>query len=240
MSENNSDAPIHKPQFVLTVLSKVRLTTDNYEEISNAIGERISLNERSTFDNITHTHRHIFNFSPVELEASKRRIQELARRHKSDLTIFFDPQPTFGIRRLQEQIQRALDTIIGIILPTQATIIFETSDEQQVKDIRKSLGDVFFNGNNTVPNLKNLKRSGNWHKATFKVSEPIKFRSNFELFKRHNRGLTVFEDVTRKSLRSYAPYAGFLGILLNIVQFRDSIWIYANQLIRTCSELIQG
>lgn len=143
MSEDNSEAPIHKPQFVLTVLSKVRLTSNIYEEISKAIGERISLNERSTFDNITHTHRHIFNFSPVELEASKRRIQDLARRHKSDLVIFFDPQPPFGIRRLLEQIQIGFDLIIGFILPTEATIIFETSDEQTVKDVRKSLGDIF-------------------------------------------------------------------------------------------------
>ncbi len=121
--------------------------------------------------------------------------------------------------------QIAFDFTVGFILPTEVTMVFKITDDQHISEIRKSLGSIFFNGNNTIPKLKNFKTSGDWHKATFKIFEPIKFKSNFQLFKKQNKGLTVFEDIKRKSLRSYAPYAGFLGVLLNIVQFRDSIWL---------------
>lgn len=238
MSVNSERTPAYKPKFILSVFSKNKLHEEIHDEIIKAIGERVNFHESHSFDNVSHTHRHVFEFSPASLEPCKRRILEMAVRHKDELIVFFDPAESFGIRNLLEQIQKMFDKIMGVILPTEATIIFLSPIKQNIETVHRSLEQIFFNGNNIIKNIQNLKQAEAWYKISFKVNEPIKFKSDYHLFKKQNRGLTVFYDLKRKELRSYAPYAGFIGILINIVQFRAEISDFMNQFITTCSQLI--
>ena len=240
MSTNENRTPTYKLQFTLTVLSEKRISDQIKQEIDKAIGERVNYRKHGhTFDNISHTHRYIFTFSPVASDACKSRIQGLAHKYSETLIIFFDQNKTFGIRILLDQIQKTFDFIMGMLLPTTVTIIFRLDDVQERKNIQKSLSRIFFNGNNTKVELNDLKTSKEWYKTTFKVTQPIKFKNNFQDFKNENKGLVVFQDLTRKKKTSYIPYTGFLSLLLNIVYFRDLLLSYLDQLIMACYNLIQ-
>jgi hypothetical protein len=241
LSESENRTPSFKPQFTLTILSKYVLSEQISKEIDTAIGERVNYQEHgNTFDNISHTHRYLFTFSPVSVEASKRRIQSLAIRYQNDLVIFFDQNKSFGIRRVLEQFQIIFDLFVGILLPTEATIIFKPEEDSQIKNIQKSLTSIFLNGNSSKVTLNSIKTSKHWYKATFKVPEPIKFRSNFLDFRSQNKGTVIFEDLKRKKITSYLPYTGLAGILLNIAYFRDLLRDYVDQLIMACYDLVKG
>lgn len=135
--------------------------------------------------------------------------------------------------------QIMFDVVVGVMLPTRATIILKTKDDNQVKGLQKSLNQIFFNGNSSRIALDSIKKSKEWHKTTFKVDEPLKFRSNFTEFKKQHKELVVFEDLERRKITSYVPYTGFLGMLINIAYFRDLLLEYADQLIMACYDLIR-
>lgn len=240
MSKYENRIHSHKPQVTLTILSNDILSDKISKEIDTAIGDRVNYREYgNAVDNVTYTHRYIFTFSPISLEISKRKIHSLAQRHKDELIIFFDQNKTFGIRRLLEQLQIIFDLIVGVMLPTKATIIFKSGDDQEVKNIQKSLRDIFLNGNNSKITSDMIKKSKDWNKVTFKVLHPIKFKSSFQKFKKQNKGIVVFEDIQTKKITSYIPYTGFIGVLLNIVYFRELLQEYVEQLITACYDLIK-
>ena len=240
MSKNDNRTPSYKPEFTLTVLSHESLSESLSLEINNAIGTRVSYREcGETLDKITNTYRYVYTFSPVSLEKCKRSIQNLASRHSSELTIFFDENKTFGIRKFVGQIQIAFDLIVGVILPTEATILIQTSDDQQIKNIQKSLNAIFFNGNNSNQ-LNEIKKHKGWCKTSFKVTEPIRFKNNFEDFRKQNKDSVIFGDTKRKKITSYIPYLGLTSVLLNIAYFREHLLDYVDQLIMACYDLIKS
>ena len=237
---DNSFNPTYKKQFVLTIISKRELDQHISREINNAISGHLNLKKHKIYEHISETYRYTYQFGPIDLEQSKRNIQKLQHKHAEDLIIFRDESPTFGLKKISEQIAVAVDRIIGIILPTSATIFYQVDPNHMSDLVQHSLTQIFFDGNDITKHVKPVSLASNWYKIEFKVKEPVSFKHKYGVFKKENKGIVTFDDVTRKEKKDYIPYVGFVGFLFNIVYFREQVLIYADELVNICASGFSG
>lgn len=224
----------------MTIISNQKSDQRILQEIDNAISNHLNLKKNTFYEYISKTYRHTYRFSPVNREQSKRNIQRLRNNHTEDMIIFLDESPTFGLEKISEQIAITVDQIKGIILPTSATIFYQTNSNHMSDSVQHSLTQIFFDGNDITKHVKPMSIASNWYKVKFKVKEPLSFKRQYGIFKKINKGIVTSADVTRIEKKHYIPYTGFVGLLFNIVYFRESVLMYATELVNACTSGFSG
>ena len=228
---------MYKKQFVLTVISNNKLKQKILTEINNAITGHKNIKKNIFYEPISDTYRYNYQFSPIVLENNKRKIQNLQNRHKNDLVIFLDEYHPVGFGKILGRIFITIDKIIGFLIPTTATIFYQSNSKRNY-DVQNSLNEIFFAGDDKEENINIINFSGSWYKVKLKINEPLMFKRQYEKFRKANERLVTAADVTRKEKRDYLPYLGLLGFISSIIQFREAVVESVNKVIDACSSFL--